>query len=659
MRISHKWLQTYFKKPLPSSEEIAELLTFHIFEVEGIEKKSDDDVLDVKVLPDRASYCLSHEGIARELSALLKENEFTPRQYEVIESSPDVNSVNVSVEAGDVCDVYNAICIMNVSKTSSPTWLVQKLEVVGQRSINIFADLANFIMFDIGQPMHVFDATKINGGITVRYSKEAEKITTLDNKEVILNSDIAIIADEKSPLAIAGIKGGKKAETQNFSSHVIVESAHFDASIIRKTSTKLNIKTDSSKRFENNVSATLAESAIKYFVSLLKKEDPEIMVSSISNAGKFNLEDKKVLITESFITEKLGKGVPGDVVLELLNKAHIPARRIGSTIEVTSPHCRNDLNIPEDIVDEVGRLYGYENVEGKLPEIKSPIVSNDDISYRNMVKIFLIENGFSEIQTYALAPRGEVEILNPLAEDKKFLRTNLSESIEKKLKDNIYYADLLGLNKIKVFEFGHVWKDNKEFVSLCVGIAYKKAGKDERVNDEIKEIRDKMFQMLSVDPQILCTVDDTGGLITLNNKQIGVTNNIEGITEMDFDALISGLPKLNKDIPIVLAKEIKKYKKLSDYPFMVRDIAVFVPGDKSGQDELWQTIERNAGDLMVRHELFDVFEKKNKETGEIEKTSFAFRLVFQSYEKTLTDDEINKIMLKIEDAVKGKGWIVR
>lgn len=659
MKLSHKWLQTYFKKPLPSSDEIAELLTFHIFEVEGIEKKTEDDILDVKVLPDRASYCLSHEGVARELSALLTDNEFEPRQYEPVENSPEINTVNVSVEAGDMCDAYNAIRIMNVSGASSPEWLVKKLEAVGQRSINIFADLANFIMLDIGQPMHIFDATKIDGDITVRYAKSGEKITTLDNKEVSLDSEIVVISDDKSPLAIAGIKGGKKAETDGFSTHVIIESAHFNGGLIRKTSNKINIKTDSSKRFENGVSVTMTESAIRYFVSLLRKEDPDIIVSNMSNAGKLISEDKKIEVNHSFISEKLGKDVSSDVVLDLLRKAYIPARRVGDVIEVTPPSYRNDLNIPEDIVDEVGRLYGYENIEGILPPIKLSIEVNREISYRNMVKNFLVENGYSEVQTYALSQKGEVEILNPLAEDKKFLRTNLSFSIEKKLKDNIYYADLLGLNKIKVFEFGHVWKGGREFISLCIGIAYKKVGKDERVNDEIKDIRDKMFEVLSVNPQILCTVDDTGGLITLDSKQIGVTNNIEGILELDFDALIEGLPKLEEDIKIVTLEETKKYKKLSEYPFMVRDIAVFVPGDIGNKDELWKVIERNASDLLVRHELFDVFEKKNKETGEIEKTSFAYRLVFQSYEKTLTDEEVGRIMAKIEDAIKGQGWEVR
>lgn len=658
MKISHKWLQTYFKKPLPSSDKIAELLTFHIFEVEGIEKKTTDDILDVKVLPDRASYCLSHEGIARELSALIDGNEFTPRMYSEIEVD-DVVGVNVSVEAGDFCDSYNAIRIMNVTKSDSPAWLKEKLEAVGQRSINIFADIANFIMMDIGEPMHVFDAEKVQGDIVVRYAREGEVITTLDNKEVKLDSDTVIIADDKNPLAIAGIKGGKIAETTHNSDHVIVEAAHFDGSSVRKTSTKLNIKTDSSKRFENGVSQTLTLNALKYFVTILKKEDPDITVSGIGSAGVAKKTERKVEVTAEFINEKLGKEIPSETIIELLKKGSINARREGSSIVVYPEDNRKDLNIKEDIVDEVGRLYGYENIEGRLPEIEIPVVINNAMAYRNVVRNFLVERGFSEVQTYTLTPKGEVEIMNPLAEDKKFLRTDLSTQIEEKLKNNIYYADLLGQNKIKVFEFGRIWKGGREFLSLCIGVAYKKAKKGERVNDEIKIVRDELFEHLGSKVEILCTVDDTGGIISKNGKSIGMTNNIDGIMEVDFEALIADLPEPKEAIKIPVPEQVAKYKAPSPYPFMVRDIAVFVPGDKSNVEKVWHVIQTHVGDLLVRHELFDVFEKTNKETGVIEKTSFAFRLVFQSYEKTLTDEEVNKVMERITGALVDNKWEVR
>ncbi|MFA6050094.1 MAG: phenylalanine--tRNA ligase subunit beta [Candidatus Paceibacterota bacterium] len=658
MKISHRWLQTYFKKPLPSSDEIAKLLTFHIFEVEDIEKKAEDDILDIKVLPDRASYCLSHEGIARELSALISDNEFLPRDPGSLDSSSDVTSLSVTIEAKDFCDKYLALPILGMTPKATPLWLKRDLEAVGQRSINFLVDLANFAMLDIGQPLHVFDAEKVTGDLRVRYAKEGEKITTLDGKEVVLDSSIAVIADDATPLAIAGIKGGKTAETTQHATHVIVEAAHFNPNMVRKTSGKIGIKNDSSKRFENAVSSESAELALRYFAALLKKEDPEALVGNISEAGSVETKEQKIEVKPHFITEKLGKEISVDEIISCLTRGSIPARREGDMIAVFPPHYRKDLNISEDIVDEVGRLYGYENIEPVLPTIQSVIEPNNTLSWKNIVRNFLVSKGYSEIYTYTLKDKGEIEIANPLASDKSFFRSDLSSAMDQKLKENLYYADLLGLSKIKLFEFGRVFKNGREFLALSIGIAYKKAGKGERVNDEIKEIRDALFASLGSKIEILCTVDDSGGIISKEGKSIGTTNNLDGILEVDFDALIEGLPVQEKDVSVNLASEHSTYKPFSPYPFIVRDVAVFTPADIKAED-VFKVIQRNASDLVVRHELFDVFEKKNKETGEIEKISYGYRLVFQSYEKTLTDEEINKIMEKIADAFKGEKWEVR
>ncbi len=673
MKVSHKWLQTYFKKPLPSSDEIAKLLTFHIFEVEGIEKKSGDDVLDVKVLPDRAGYCLSHEGIARELSALVSNNEFVPRDPGVLDSSSDVSPVSVSIEAKDACDRYLALPILGITSRQTPEWLRRDLEAVGQRSINFLVDLANFVMLDIGQPLHVFDALKVSGNLSVRKANEGEKITTLDNKEVALDTSITIIADDKSPLAIAGIKGGKVAETTEHSTHVIVEAAHFNPTLVRKTSARIGIKNDSSKRFENGVSRAIPDVALRHFAALLKKEDPEAIVGSVASAGEADVSERKIEVKPNFIAEKLGLpaqagvDISADEIIHILTRGSIPARREGEVIAVYPPHYRSDLNIPEDVVDEVGRLYGYENIEPVLPKVTVPIEPNLDISWRNVVKNFLTSQGYSEIYTYSLKDKGEIEIANPLAADKSFYRSDLQSAMGEKLKDNLYYADLLGLNKIKLFEFGRVYKNGREYMSLSVGVAYKKAGKGERVNDEIKQIRDELFAELGSKIEILCTVDDTGGIISKNGKSIGVTNSIDGVMEVDFDALIEGLGETSLPANAVLpskpacagrGESRSMYKPFSPYPFIVRDVALFTPSDIKPED-VFDVIQKHATDLMVRHELFDVFEKKNKETGEIEKVSYGYRLVFQSYEKTLTDEEINKVMDRVYGALKGKGWEIR
>lgn len=659
MKISHKWLQTYFKKPLPSSDEVARLLTFHIFEVEGIEKKTNDDILDVKVLPDRASYCLSHEGIAQELAALIPDNEFIPRDIGYIEPSIDIGVAPVAIDATDVCSKFASINILGLSKKESPAWLKEKLEAIGQRSISLLVDLTNFVMFDIGRPLHVFDGQKVIGVITARYANEGEKISLLGGKEIVLNPKIVVLSDEEGALDIANIKGGTRAELDGFSTHGILVALNTSETYIRKTATQLNIKTDASKRFENGTDPVLLERAMTYFVTLLKKEDPDALFSNIASAGETKKVDKKIEVTSEYVSKRLGAPLDAEKIIRLLVSVKIEARREGMNIAVYPNSSRLDLNIPDDVVDEVGRLYGYEHVEGIVPQIDKAVANNKDISYRNIVRNFLVSRGFSEVQTYTLAPKGEEEIINPLSEDKKYLRTNLSEQIDEKLKSNIYYADLLGQNKIKVFEFGRVWKGGREFLSLCIGIAVKKAKKGERVNDEIKTVRDELFMHLGAKAEILCTVDDTGGIISKNLKSIGVTNNIDGIMEVDFEALIDDLGEPSGETRIPVSREVKKYKSPSPYPFMVRDIAVFVPGDKTNGEKVWHVIATHVGDLLVRHELFDVFEKTNKETGEIEKTSFAYRLVFQSYEKTLTDEEVNKVMERITMALADNKWEVR
>ena len=657
MKISHKWLQTYFKNPLPSSEEIANLLTFHIFEVEGIEKKSDDDVLDVKVLPDRASYCLSHEGVARELSALVSNNEFMPRSISPLDASPDVLPLRATIEA-EGARKHVELQMVNLTKSESPKWLVKYLETVGQRSINLVVDLTNFVMLDIGQPMHVFDSQKVSGDIVIRNARDAEKIELLGNKEVVLDSTMMVLADDEAPLDIAGIKGGKKAEVNDSSKHIIAVASNFDPSSIRKTSTKIGIKTDASKRFENGLSPLYPEIAMKYFAELLKKEDPEALVGPVTSVGDGGFEETKIELDPKFVATKLGTEIKAEDIILCLNRGSIPARREGDKVAVFPPFYRNDLIIAEDLVDEVGRLYGYENIAPVLPKINLEIINNSEIHWKNVVRNFLVERGYSEIYTYALVDKGEAEIANPLASDKGYFRSDLSTLMKEKLASNIYYADLLGHSKIKLFEFGRVFRDGREFTSLSIGVAYKKAKKGERVNDEIKAVRDELFGHLGVNVNILCTVDDTGGIISKNDKSIGVINNIEGVMEVDFESLIEGLVMPSKAEALHISSNKEMYKPFSTFPFMVRDVAVFTPPQITSE-KVFEVISRNAGELLVRHELFDVFEKKNKETGEVEKVSYAFRMVFQSFEKTLTDEEVNRIMDNISNALKGQGFEVR
>ncbi len=658
MKVSYKWLQTFFKNPLPEAEKISELFNTHLAEVESIERNADDVILDVNILPDRAPYLLSHQGIASEIAALI-DNPFIPRDYTLEINPENVPAPEVEIENADFCDRYAAVGVMNISGIPTPAWLSDRLHSVGQRSINFIVDLLNFIMLDIGEPMHAFDAEKVEGKICVRKAKEGEKITTLDNKEVTLTPEDYVVADDMGPLAIAGIKGGKRAEVSLHTERIIVEAAHFKAETVRKTGVRVGIKNDSSKRFENNVSATLPPKALSYFLNLLSKEDSGIAASEIVDVNYFDEKKESIEVSFEFINQYLGVEIGSEEVIEKLNRASLPAERHGENVLVNIPTERRDIVIKEDIADEVGRLIGYDRVQGVLPDIGVPREVNKEISWKNVIKNFFIEKGFSEVYTYALTHEGDVQIENPLASDKGFMRHDLSVAMETKLTENLRNADLLGLSKIKMFEIGKIFPKEGERTSLCAGIAYKKVTKDSRPNDEIKDIRDELFKTLGLDVQILCTVDDTGGIISHKGKTIGHTNNKDGVMEFDLDYVISLLPNIAEERALEKTSEDVKYKPVSIYPFVSRDIAVFVPGPAGKENIVLEIIKKFAGDLLVRADLFDVFTKPAKDT-EPEKTSYAYRVIFQSHEKTLEEKDINEIMDRITRMMNDNpGWKVR
>ncbi len=656
MLISYRLLQTYFKKTLPTPEEVSRLLSEHIFEIEGIEKNSHDVVLDVNVLPDRAPYCLSHQGVASEFASIVPEYEFTPRVIQSISS--DIGSVrNAIIEAEAYCDRYILSELMDVEVKESPKWLTDYLDSLGQRSINLVVDLTNFVMLDIGQPLHAFDAGKVEGNIKVRFADEGEEITTLDKRQIKLTSEVCVISDNKKALAIAGVKGGHVAEVNKQTNHILLESAHFVASQVRVASGKVGIKNESSKRFENNVSRQKSKEGMLYFISLLKKECPEMLVNSFFDSAPEKVEEIKIEVALSFIKAVLGAEITDEEIIDCLTRNHLRVVRVGEKLSITIPEERKDLEIPEDICDEVGRLWGLTKLKGVLPKNHGTYEALSSLSLRNSISNFLVTKGYSEIYSYSLTNKGYGEILNPLASDKNFVRDNLSDAMEEKLGQNLYFADLLNLDKIKLFEIGKVYTKRGEKTHLSIGVSYKRAKKGEKVNDEIKILRDELVEFLNIPIQTVCTVDDSGGLLNYEGKTIGVINNKDGVLELELDALF-GASSLS-DAPLKFEQKNVLYKPVSEFPFISRDIAVFVPGDAGNEESVLQVIKKNAGALMVRSDLFDVFTKTFKETSEV-KTSYAYRIVFQSYDKTLTNEEIDIVIKKITEEMNAKeGWQVR
>lgn len=651
MKISRNWLQTYFKKEIPTAEKLAELFTFHAFEVEGIEQiqKSDlsenDSVLDLKVLPDRAHYALSHRGIAGEVSALTG-LEIKERYVGSIERDID-DKPEVIIKNPDFCRRYIARTIL-VDKVDikSPIWLKNALESIGQRSINSIVDITNYVMYDIGQPLHAFDADKVVGALTIRQAKEGEKITLLDGREITLTSEDSVIADDEGPLVIAGIKGGKRAEISETTTKIIIESANFHPTKVRRTSTKYDIRSDSSKRFENEITPELAIHGMNNVCGLIKEMLPKAKFGPIVDNYPNKVEQIVFEFDPTYVKERLGIEIPLkeiEVILQRLNV--VVSGCVTSQWKITIPFERLDLVNREDIVEEVGRIYGYDKIVGILPQggcdtSRNGILPNFFVS--ELIKSTLIDLGYSEVSLYSLVEKGHIETAKPLAHDKAFARSELSKGMIECVERNILNADLIGLESIKIFEIGHIFTEESEKIHLVIGASQVKKVKGLKAENLLDEAIKKLEEILNL--------KITGKLSS--NK----TGNAK-VIEIDLDALVKeykGGFELSK-LQLESASK-NRYQKISLYPFIVRDVAVFVPETVSNE-AVWDVIEKGiekseAKELLVRHSLFDTFKKENR-------ISFAFRLIFQSMERTLTDEEVNKIMETIYSGLKRENWEVR
>jgi phenylalanyl-tRNA synthetase beta chain len=639
MKVLNTWLQNHIKEKLPEAEKLADMFTFHAFEVEGVENYEGYFVMDVKILPDRAHYALSHKGIAREIAAIgglsLKEHNWQNIPATVEEK------VSVTIEEPTLVRRYMARLVKNITVTNSPDWFGLSLQAIGQRQINNVVDASNVVMFDIGQPMHAFDADKVVGGITVRKAKQGEKITTLDTKEVTLDDWMLVIADDVGPLAIAGVKGGNRAAVTEATKNIIIESANFEPAQVRKTSTKIGIRNDSSKRFENDLSPVTAEQGMAQICGILKDFNPHAQFGEIVDVYTEPVKPWTVTVTAEYISELLGVSLSEEKIIEILRKLEITVTKNNEALVLEIPYWRLDLVIPQDIAEEVGRIYGYDKIEAApLPAVEKTSI-NKIFYWSEKIKDLLIEEGYSEVFTYSLRNTGDVEIQNPLAQDKGFLRSNLYEGVEQALTFNARNAPLLGQEEIKVFEIGTVFTAEGESLHLAFGYFSTKSikNKEKVALETVEKLVKTLGEKLGVELK---------GLI--ESSEAGV------VFEEDLTALIEKLPE-PEVWDIKTTTGTTPFKPYSAYPFATRDIAVFTPEGTKDMEPL-SIIIKEAGELLVREYMFDVFTKAFPDGAK--KTSYAFRLVFQSFERTLTDSDINPIMQRITDVMNSKeGWQVR
>ncbi|MEA1929765.1 MAG: phenylalanine--tRNA ligase subunit beta [Patescibacteria group bacterium] len=634
MLISHKWLQNYFDKSLPWAKDVAQALADHIFEIDEIRDLANDQVLDVDVQPNRAHDCLSHRGIARELSAILN------RSIAALPISADLSldkdmTVKVVVDDAKLCRRYQARVVSGVAIAESPEWLKEALESIDQRPINNVVDIANYVMFDLGQPLHAFDADKVVGDVVVRLARAGEAMTTLDDQELTLDPTILIIADDQGPLGVAGIKGGKRAGVTQETKRLILEAANFDPVLTRRASAKLTLRTDASKRFENGMTVTLTAEAMDKFSQLLQQTiGGDIKFGPVTDTNP-KLPTKRAVEMESKdFTRLLGVEIKPETIVDILTRLRCKATWHEDQLRVVVPEDRLDLNVQADIVEEVGRLYGYDNIPNELPDLGLKTAPNKSEQLSNKIREVLISQGFSEIHSHTLVAKGEVEIANPLASDKNFLRADLSTSLQQKIAGNLPHL-LFEKEAMKLFEIGHVFSVGKERINLAIGIGWRTA----------------KYKQEGVLTEIWGGLKKSCGLkVDVETKQ---TDALEYLEMEDLETLADEMGgPLDVDLTPYLKLDVR-FQPVSLYPRIVRDLALFVPIDTESS-AIGTIIADQAGELLVEGPtLFDQFEKEGR-------VSYAFRSAFQAVDRTLTDDEVNQIMDRVISTLEQQeDWEVR
>ncbi len=645
MKVVHSWLKDYLGDALPTPEKVEELLTFHSFEIDGVEEVEGETVIDISVLPNRASDCLCHRGVARELASLLA----VPLVHDPLSTKPELvttDKISIEIEDAAQCPRFSAALITGIEVKDSPQWLQKRLNTLGVRSINNIVDATNYVMYALGEPTHAYDAdlfAQVEGKwhFVIRNAKPGETVSLLaeggkeEDRIVELTGTELLIVDgaTDTPIGLAGVKGGRYAGVHAGTKNIIIEAAHFNPVTTRKTARRLGIVIDASKRFENEPSRELIPYAQAEIVKLIA----DIAGGTFDGIVDVKLQEKKnpeVVVPVAQTNALLGLTLSPAQMEDIL-------KRVGATIvtstsdsfTVIGPWERNDLTIAEDFIEEIGRIHGLHHIESVVPE-KVPLAEvNVRQFYTEAIRLELIQNGFSEVITSSFVNKADIQLQNALAADKTYVRKSLIKNIAGVLDANFVYTDLIGAVDVRVFEIGTVFDKTEssvsEHVSIALGVRTKGNGYNQKDDAILKTACGTVDQVL-------------GSKLNWNLDK--------GVAEANLSEILGVLP-----VPTSYGEFISKtpatYKPVSVYPAMSRDIALWV-GEGEMAVLVESTIYQAAGDLCVRLSLFDTFTKDGR-------TSYAFRLVFQSFEKTLTDEEVTTHMVNVYKAVAEKDWEVR
>ena len=628
-------------------------------------------VLDFDITSNRPD-CLCMVGMARETAAALRTDYKMPNmKFETKCSKNIADELTVEIKS-NLCNRYMARGVKNVKIEPSPAWMQERLLEAGVRPINNIVDITNFVMLEIGEPMHAFDARQITTGkIVVDVAKDGEKFVTLDEQERELDSTVLCIKDGDKTVALAGIMGGLNSEIEEDTTEVIFECANFDGTNIRVNSKKLGLRTESSARFEKEIDPNLAALAIDRACALVCELGAgEVMEGTIDVYPNVK-EEGHLTVSSSWINKFLGTEIPAEDMKKYLDSLDIKTEIEGDNLQITSPTFRVDIGIREDIAEEVARIYGYDKVPTTVFDV-TPLRENrhrNEILKETVIKS-LIASGLNQSISYSFVSpkvfdkirlpedsplRNVVKIKNPLGEDYSVMRTSalpsMIESLGRNYARNNEYASL--------FEIGKVYLKNEdenklptEKHILTIGMYgdvdfYNLKGVVENVLDGLGITKARVVRE-SENPTFH---PGKTAAIQLRGKKAGVFGEIHPDVQEAYDIdTPCYVAELDLDLLYEAAEAKNKYKPIPKFPAATRDIAVLVD-DSVLVGDIEDVISRAGGNLVEKISLFDVYKGSQIEKG---KKSIAYAIVYRDPKKSLTDNEVNKVHDKILKALENK-----
>ncbi|MCC0903791.1 phenylalanine--tRNA ligase subunit beta [Staphylococcus aureus] len=641
----------------------------------------DDQVMEFDLTPNRAD-ALSMIGTAYEVAALyntkMTKPETTSNELEL--SAND--ELTVTIENEDKVPYYSARVVHDVTIEPSPIWMQARLIKAGIRPINNVVDISNYVLLEYGQPLHMFDQDAIGSQqIVVRQANEGEKMTTLDDTErELLTSDI-VITNGQTPIALAGVMGGDFSEVKEHTSNIVIEGAIFDSVSIRHTSRRLNLRSESSSRFEKGIATEFVDEAVDRACYLLQTYANGKVLKDRVSSGELGAFITPIDITADKINRTIGFDLSQNDIVTIFNQLGFDTEIDDDVITVQVPSRRKDITIKEDLIEEVARIYGYDDIPSTLPVFEK-VTSGQltDRQYKTrMVKEVLEGAGLDQAITYSLVSKEDatafamqqrqtIDLLMPMSEAHASLRQSLLPHLIEAASYNVARKN----KDVKLFEIGNVFfangegelPDQVEYLSgILTGdyVVNQWQGKKETVDFYLaKGVVDRVAEKLNL--EFSYRRADIDGLhpgrtaeILLENKVVGFIGELHPTLAADNDLKRTYVFELNFDALMAVSVGYINYQPIPRFPGMSRDIALEVNQNIPAAD-LLSTIHAHGGNILKDTLVFDVYQGEHLEKG---KKSIAIRLNYLDTEETLTDERVSKVQAEIEAALIKQGAVIR